>query len=110
MQAIALCLIAFGVLLRPNAVIAAPVLASYAIWPDASRLQADRARLCAGRLLFLRARSRRLLWSARCRTGKYPLHSILVFDLGGITHFSGDNAFPVQWSAEQTALLRGQVL
>ena len=34
-----------------------------------------------------------------------PLHSILVFDLGGITHFTGENQFPVTWSAEQTALL-----
>ncbi len=34
-----------------------------------------------------------------------PLHSIMVFDLGGITHFSGENQFPVTWSAEQTALL-----
>ena len=35
-----------------------------------------------------------------------PLHSILVFDLGGITHFTGENQFPVAWSPEQTALLR----
>jgi len=34
-----------------------------------------------------------------------PLHSVLVFDLGGITHFSGENQFPVAWSAEQAALL-----
>src|SRR5262249_15078216 len=34
-----------------------------------------------------------------------PLHSVFVFDLGGITHFSGENQFPVTWSAEQTALL-----
>ena len=24
-----------------------------------------------------------------------PLHSVLVFDLGGITHFTGENQFPV---------------
>ena len=24
-----------------------------------------------------------------------PLHSVFVFDLGGITHFSGENQFPV---------------
>src|SRR5262249_32159848 len=34
-----------------------------------------------------------------------PLHSIAVFDLGGITHFSGENQFPVAWSGDQTALL-----
>ena len=32
-QLIALLLIAFGVLLRPNALLAAPLLAAYAIWP-----------------------------------------------------------------------------
>src|SRR5262249_39321626 len=32
-QALALLLIAFGVLLRPNAVVAAPLLAAYVIWP-----------------------------------------------------------------------------
>ena len=37
-----------------------------------------------------------------------PLHSILVFDLGGITHFTGENQFPVAWSAEQTALLTSE--
>jgi hypothetical protein len=34
-----------------------------------------------------------------------PLHSIFVFDLGGITYFTGENQFPVLWSAEQTAML-----
>ena len=33
MQAVSLLLVAFGVLLRPNAVLAAPILAAYAIWP-----------------------------------------------------------------------------
>ena len=29
----------------------------------------------------------------------------MVFDLGGITHYSGDNQFPVRWDAEQSKLL-----
>src|SRR5262249_3705730 len=33
LQLLALLLVAFGVLLRPNAVLAAPILAVYAIWP-----------------------------------------------------------------------------
>jgi len=37
-----------------------------------------------------------------------PLHSLLVFDLGGITHFSKQNQFPVTWSADETALLTDQ--
>ncbi len=44
-----------------------------------------------------------------------PLHSLLVFDLGGITHFSGKNQFPVAWSdggdraADQQVLRPGAV-
>src|SRR5262249_51203517 len=34
LRAVALALISFGVLLRPNAAIAAPLLASYAMWPS----------------------------------------------------------------------------
>ena len=34
LQALALALCGFGVLLRPNALIAAPLLAAYTIWPD----------------------------------------------------------------------------
>ena len=34
-----------------------------------------------------------------------PLHSVMVFDLGGITHFTGENQFPVAWSDAETALL-----
>jgi len=34
-----------------------------------------------------------------------PLHSLLVFDLGGITYYTQENQFPVSWNAEQSALL-----
>ena len=37
-----------------------------------------------------------------------PLHSLLVFDLGGITYFAGENQFPVAWTPEQNALLIDQ--
>ena len=32
----------------------------------------------------------------------------MVFDLGGTTHFAGENQFPVAWSEDQTALLTGK--
>jgi hypothetical protein len=106
-QAIALCLVAFGVLLRPNAVIAAPVLASYAIWPVCFSLKRTVLAFAPAVVIFstlVPAVYYGLLGAER----QNPLHSILVFDLGGITHFSGENVFPVQWSAEQTALLKGE--
>ena len=37
-----------------------------------------------------------------------PLHSIMVFDLGGITHFTKQNQFPVSWTAAETAMLKEQ--
>ena len=36
---------------------------------------------------------------------EHPAHSLMVFDLGGITHFTGENQFPVTWNAQETALL-----
>ena len=104
-QAIALVLVTFGVLLRPNAIIAAPLLAGYVIWP---------ARLAVKRiaLLFIPALAFFFLLVPAVYYGVFdakrqnPLHSILVFDLGGVTHFTGENQFPVSWNAEQTALLR----
>src|SRR5215470_1875029 len=106
-QALALLLIAFGVLLRPNAVIAAPLLAAYVIWP----MRFDLKRVA---VVFLPAL---VLFSALVPLVYYgildvqrqnPLHSIVVFDLGGITHFTGENQFPVSWSRDQTAFLIGK--
>ncbi len=38
-------------------------------------------------------------------TRQHPLHSLMVFDLGGISHFSKQNQFPVTWSEAESALL-----
>lgn len=106
-QAFALLLIALGVLLRPNAVVAAPLLAAYVIWP----MRFDLKRMA---VVFLPAL---VLFSALIPLVYYgildaqrqnPLHSIVVFDLGGITHFTGENQFPASWSRDQTALLIGK--
>src|SRR5262249_53029933 len=34
-------------------------------------------------------------------------HAIFVFDLAGISHFAGENQFPVTWSADENAMLIG---
>jgi hypothetical protein len=36
---------------------------------------------------------------------QHPLHSVFVFDLGGITYYSGENRFPVTFTPDQTAML-----
>ena len=38
-------------------------------------------------------------------TRQHPQHSIMVFDLGGISHFAKDNRFPGSWSAQEKRLI-----
>jgi hypothetical protein len=105
LQALSLGLIAYGVLLRPNAVIAAPLLAAYAAWP--SRVSVARTAMVYLPALFVFTALVPLVYYGVLGAERQnPLHSILVFDLGGITHFSSDNQFPVAWSADQTTLLK----
>src|SRR5260370_1050876 len=103
-QALALLLIALGVLLRPNAVVAAPFLAAYLIWPMRFDLKRT-AVLFLPALVAFYALVPLVYYGILDAERQNPLHSIAVFDLGGITHFSGDNQFPVSWSGDQTALL-----
>jgi hypothetical protein len=103
-QTVALCLVGFGVLLRPNAVIAAPLLAVYVIWP--SRFDLKRAAIAflpIAVLFFVLVPI--LYYGVLGAQRQNPLHSILVFDLGGITHFAAENQFPVEWSAQETERL-----
>jgi hypothetical protein len=107
LQALALFLIAFGVLLRPNAIIAAPLLAIYATWPMSFTLKRT-AIVYAPAAVFFVALVPIVYYGILAAERQNLLHSILVFDLGGITHFSGENQFPVQWSADETALLKSK--
>jgi hypothetical protein len=103
-QALALLLIALGVLLRPNAVAAAPFLAAYVIWPMRFDLKRMAIFFLPALVLFC-ALVPLVYYSVLDAQRQNPLHSIAVFDLGGITHFSGENQFPVSWSGDQTTLL-----
>jgi hypothetical protein len=46
-----------------------------------------------------------IYYGALGATRQHPLHSIIVFDLGGISHFSKQNQFPVTWSDAESGLL-----
>ena len=97
-------LIGFGILLRPNAIIAAPLLAAYVLWP--ARFDWKRtALLYLPALAFGYGLIEAVYYGILDVKREHPAHSLLMFDLGGITHFTGENQFPVTWNAEETALL-----
>jgi hypothetical protein len=106
-QVVALLLIGFGILLRPNAIVAAPLLITYALWP--ARIEWKRTALAFIPLIAAGYGLIHLVYYDTLHVKREnPLHSLLVFDLGGISYFAHENAFPVTWSAEQNALVLGQ--
>jgi len=103
-QAMALGLLALGVLLRPNALAAAPILAAYILWP--TRFSWKRAAiLYAPAALGLFGLVQVVYYNVLGATRQQPLHPIMVFDLGGISHFATTNVFPGSWTADETALI-----
>ena len=103
-QAAALALLALGVLLRPNALIAAPLLGAYILWP--TQFSVKRVALiflpaAAGLFALVQVVYYGVLGAER----QNLVHAILVYDLGGISHFAGENQFPGSWSAHETELL-----
>lgn len=98
-------LLALGVLLRPNSLAAAPLLAAYLLWP--SRFAWKRAALLyVPAALALFALVQVTYYGIFKVERQNPLHSIMVFDLGGISHFADKNVFPGVWTKEEDALIR----
>ena len=103
-QIVALALLAFGALQRPNALAAAPILAAYILWP--THLPWKRAAmLYVPAALALFGLLQVVYYGVLGAQRQHPLHSIMVFDLGGISHFAKDNVFPGSWSKDETALI-----
>jgi hypothetical protein len=104
LQFAALVLFAIGVLLRPNALLAAPILGIYLICPRRFSWKAALlAYVPAGIALF--AMVQVVYYGMLGAERQNPLHSVIVYDLGGITHFSGENQFPVDWTPDEAKLL-----
>jgi len=105
-QALALALLCFGFLLRPNGLFAGPILAAYLVWP--ARFELRRAALLyvpAGAALVLLVPL--VYYALLGARHEHAVQSIFVFDLAGISHFAGANQFPVTWSADENAMLIG---
>jgi len=103
-QAVALALLAFGFLLRPNALPAAPVLAAYIAWPSQFSLKWAIA-LFVPAAVGLLALLYFVYYVALGAQRQHIVQTIMVFDLGGISHFARENQFPVSWTDSETALL-----
>jgi hypothetical protein len=103
-QVLALALCAFGVLLRPNALIAAPILGAYIAWPTQMSWKRT-AILFVPAMAGFFALIQIVYYGALGATRQHPLQTIMVFDLGGISHFTKQNQFPVTWSESESALL-----
>src|SRR4029078_1178393 len=103
-QVLALVLVTLGVLLRPNALLAAPILAAYIVWLSLVSLRKAAILYVPAAIglfgivqLFYYG-----IWDAK---RQHPLQTIMIFDLGGISHFSKVNQFPVDWSESENAML-----
>jgi hypothetical protein len=105
-QVLALALLAFGFLLRPNGLFAGPILAAYLIWP--TRFDLKRTALLYVPAVAALALTVPLVYYAMLGARhEHAVQSIFVFDLAGITHFTGENQFPVTWTADENAMLVG---
>ena len=103
-RVVAIVLCAFGVLLRPNALVAAPILIAYIAWP--TKLSWKRTAITFVPTMVLFFLLVQLVYYAVLGAARqHPLQSIMIFDLGGISHFSGENQFPVTWNSSESALL-----
>jgi hypothetical protein len=103
-QILALALIATGVLLRPNALLAAPILTAYVVWPSRFSLRRTAVLFVPATICFF-AVVQLIYYGALSATRQHPLQSIMIFDLGGISHFAKENQYPVDWSESQRAQL-----
>jgi hypothetical protein len=103
-QMIALALFSFGVLLRPNALAAAPLLAAYIIWPKRFSWKRT-ALLYVPAALGLYGLVQVVYYDVFNAQRQHPLHSIMVFDLGGISHFAKENVFPGTWTTKENNLI-----
>jgi hypothetical protein len=98
-RALALVLVGLGVLLRPNAIVAAPLLIAYVAWP--ARFAWKRVALLFIPALLAGYGLIQVVYYGILNVHREnPLHSLVVFDLGAITYFTQENQFPISWSED----------
>ena len=103
-QVLALVLVILGVLLRPNALLAAPILTAYVVWLSRVSLR-KAAILYVPAAIGLFGIVQLVYYGILDAKRQHPLQTIMIFDLGGTSHFSKENQFPVSWSEPESAML-----
>lgn len=103
-QVLALGLVILGVLLRPNALLAAPVLIAYIVWLSRVSLR-KAAILYVPAVIGLFGIVQIVYYGMLDAKRQHPLQTIMIFDLGGISHYTKENQFPVDWSESENAML-----
>jgi hypothetical protein len=103
-QVLALVLLISGVLLRPNALLAAPILTAYIVWLSRVSLR-KAAVLYVPAVIGLLGIVQLVYYGILDAKRQHPLQTIMIFDLGGTSHFSKENQFPVSWSEPESAIL-----
>ena len=103
-QALALALVVLGVLLRPNALLAAPILAAYIVWLSRASLRKTAIFYIPAVIGFFGI-VQLVYYGMLDAKRQHPLQTIMIFDLGGISHFAKENQFPVDWSESESAML-----
>jgi hypothetical protein len=103
-QMLALALCAFGVLLRPNALLAASILVAYIVWPSRMSVRRTAVIFLPAMVAFF-ALVQLVYYGALDVIRQHPLQTIMVFDLGGISHFTKQNQYPVVWSDAESKML-----
>ena len=103
-QSLALGLLALGVLLRPNALIAAPILVATILWPGQFSWKRV-AILYVPAAIGLFGLVQLVYYGALGAVRQHPHQSVMVFDLGGISHFTKQNQFPVTWNQAENELV-----
>jgi hypothetical protein len=103
-QALAMTLVVLGVLLRPNALLAAPILAAYVVWLSTMSVR-KAAILYVPAVIGFFAVVQLVYYGVLDAKREHPLQTIMIFDLGGISHFAKANQFPVDWSETENSML-----
>ena len=103
-QVLALVLLMSGVLLRPNALLAAPILTAYIVWLSRVSLRKTTV-LYVPAVIGLFGIVQFVYYGILDAKRQHPLQTIMIFDLGGTSHFSKENQFPVSWSEPESAML-----